>query len=52
MTVEFKKLWYGHPINESIATPCIATRQVVNLEGKTVPKGYPVYANQCAIRMR
>lgn len=51
MTVEFKRLWYGHPINESIAAPCIATRQVVNLEGKTVPKGYPVYANQCAIRM-
>ncbi len=51
MTVEFKKLWYGHPINESIMAPCIAPKELVNLEGKTVRKGYPVYANQCAIRM-
>lgn len=51
MSVEFKKLWYGHPINESIMAPCIASREVVNLEGRTVLPGFPVYANQCAIRM-
>ncbi|MEQ8826110.1 MAG: T6SS effector amidase Tae4 family protein [Filomicrobium sp.] len=51
MTVEFRKLWYGHPINESIMAPCIASKELVNLEGKTVHKGFPVYANQCAIRM-
>lgn len=51
MTVEFKKLWYGHPINESIMAPCIAQEEVKNLEGRTIARGYPVYANQCAIRM-
>ena len=51
MSVEFKKLWYGHPINESIMAPCVASKSVVNLEGKTVLPGFPVYANQCAIRM-
>lgn len=51
MTIAFKDLWYGHPINESIMTPCIAAKDVTNLEGKLVRKGFPVYANQCAIRM-
>lgn len=51
MTVEFKKLWYGHPINESLSTPCIAERDLKNVEGTEVRKGFPVYANQCAIRM-
>jgi Type VI secretion system (T6SS), amidase effector protein 4 len=51
MTVEFRNLWYGHPINESITTPCIATHDVTNLEGKLIRQGFPVYANQCAIRM-
>ncbi|KUO57197.1 MAG: hypothetical protein APF80_04225 [Alphaproteobacteria bacterium BRH_c36] len=51
MSVEFKKLWYGHPINESIMAPCVADREFVNLEGNTVLRGFPVYANQCAIRM-
>ncbi len=49
--VQFKDLWLGHPINESIATPCIAGKELVNLEGKTIQPGYPVYPNQCAIRM-
>lgn len=51
MSVEFKKLWYGHPINESIMAPCVADKELVNLEGKTVQRGFPVFANQCAIRM-
>lgn len=51
MTVEFKKLWRGHPFNESITAPCIAEKPIVNLEGKTILPGYPVYSNQCAIRM-
>ncbi len=49
--VAFKDLWFGHPINESIATPCIAFKEHTNLEGKIIKPGYPVYANQCAIRM-
>lgn len=51
MTVEFKKLWYGHPINESITTPCVAPKDLVNLEGENIKKGFPVFHNQCAIRM-
>ena len=51
MTIEFRKLWYGHPINESIQAPCIAAKELVNLEGRTIKPGFPVYANQCAIRM-
>ena len=49
--VEFRDLWLGHPINESVTTPCIADEEFTNLEGKLVKRGYPVFANQCAIRM-
>ncbi len=49
--VKFKDIWYGHPINQSVTTPCIAQSQFKNLEGRTIQPGFPVYANQCAIRM-
>ncbi len=49
--VAFRDLWRGHPINESVQTPCIAPRDLMNLEGKPVLAGYPVFSNQCAIRM-
>lgn len=49
--VAFSELWRGHPINESVTTPCIAHQDLTNLEGKLILKGYPVFANQCAIRM-
>lgn len=49
--VAFKQLWRGHPINHSVMTPCLAPDTIKNLEGKTIHKGLPVYANQCAIRM-
>ena len=48
--VEFKDLWYGHPINESVQTPCIAPRDGV-YQGRPARKGFPTFANQCAIRM-
>ena len=49
--VSFVDLWRGHPINESVMTPCIAPNDLVNMEGKSIPKGFPVFANQCAIRL-
>ena len=49
--VMFVDLWRGHPINESVTTPCIAPHDLKNLEGTDIKKGYPVFANQCAIRM-
>lgn len=49
--IEFKDLWNGHPINESVQTPCIAPYDLTSMEGKLVPRGFPVFANQCAIRM-
>ena len=48
--IEFKDLWFGHPINESVQTPCIAPYDGT-FQGQTVRKGYPTFANQCAIRM-
>ncbi|MDX2289375.1 MAG: T6SS effector amidase Tae4 family protein [Hyphomicrobiaceae bacterium] len=51
MAVVFKDLWRGHPINESVMAPCVADDAFTNLEGKVVERGYPVYGNQCAIRM-
>jgi hypothetical protein len=48
--ITFKKLWLGHPINESVQLPCIAPRELRNLEGKIIKPGFPLYANQCAIR--
>ena len=49
--IEFNDLWRGHPINESVTTPCIAPHNLTNLEGNQVLLGFPVFANQCAIRM-
>lgn len=49
--VAFKDLWRGHPINESVQMPCIAPHDITNLEGKAIAKGFPVFSNQCAIRM-
>ncbi|MEO1207250.1 MAG: type VI secretion system amidase effector protein Tae4 [Pseudomonadota bacterium] len=51
MTIQFKDLWRGHPINESVQAPCIAGAEFKNLEGRIISKGYPVFANQCAIRL-
>ncbi|MBX9926197.1 MAG: type VI secretion system amidase effector protein Tae4, partial [Hyphomicrobiaceae bacterium] len=49
--VQFRDLWYGHPINESVTTPCLAPEELKNLEGKPIPVHFPVFGNQCAIRM-
>ena len=37
--VKFVDLWRGHPINESVTTPCIAPHDLTNLEGEHVPLG-------------
>lgn len=49
--VQFRDLWHGHPINESVQTPCIAPHDLTSMEGQLVRKGFPVFHNQCAIRM-
>ncbi len=49
--VQFVDLWRGHPVNESVLTPCLAPRELINLEKKQVAQGLPVFSNQCAIRM-
>ena len=49
--VEFSDLWRGHPINESVSTPCIAPHDLTNMEGQFILRGFPVFSNQCAIRM-
>jgi hypothetical protein len=49
--VKFVDLWRGHPINESVTMPCIAPHDLTNLEGEHVRLGFPVFHNQCAIRM-
>lgn len=49
--VEFKELWYRHPANEAVTYPCVAPHQLQNLEGVTIRQGFPVFGNQCAIRM-
>jgi hypothetical protein len=51
MTVRFIDLWRGHPINESVTTPCIAPHELTNMEGEHIPMGFPVFHNQCAIRL-
>ncbi|MEO1693796.1 MAG: type VI secretion system amidase effector protein Tae4 [Pseudomonadota bacterium] len=50
MTIVFRELWYAHPINESVQTPCIAPADG-NYLGSVVKKGFPTHANQCAIRI-
>ncbi len=49
--VQFIDLWRGHPVNESVSAPCLAPKDLTNLAGKAVDAGFPVYPNQCAIRM-
>ncbi len=49
--VAFKDLWYRHPANNSISTPCVAPYGLTNMEGKHIAQGFPVFGNQCAIRM-
>ncbi len=49
--IEFNDLWRGHPINESVQSPCIAPHNLTNMEGKQIRLGFPVFSNQCAIRM-
>ncbi len=49
--IEFKDLWFGHPINQSVQTPCLAPHDLTNLEGREIKTGFPVFSNQCAIRM-
>jgi hypothetical protein len=49
--VSFVDLWRGHPINESVTTPCIAPEDLTNMEGRPVLRGFPVFANQCAVRL-
>lgn len=49
--VQFSDLWYRHPANLATTYPCIAPQTLVNLEGKGISAGYPVFSNQCAIRM-
>jgi len=48
--IQFHDLWYGHPINQSVQTPCISPKTGMHY-GVKVTKGYPTFKNQCAIRM-
>jgi len=48
--IKFHDLWYGHPINQSVQTPCISPKTGPHY-GINVTEGYPTFANQCAIRM-
>ena len=49
--VQFIDLWRGHPINESVTAPCVAPHDLTNMEGQHVAMGFPVFHNQCAIRL-
>ncbi len=49
--VQFIDLWRGHPLNESVVTPCLAPDDLTNTQGERVAKGLPVFHNQCAIRL-
>lgn len=49
--IEFNDLWRGHPINQSVQSPCIAPHNLTNMEGRSILRGFPVFSNQCAIRM-
>jgi hypothetical protein len=47
----FNALWYRHPANNALSSPCIAPFDLTSLEGKPIGRGLPVFSNQCAIRM-
>lgn len=49
--VAFNDLWRGHPINHSVQNPCLAPRDLTNLEGNAISAGRKTFGNQCAIRM-
>jgi hypothetical protein len=49
--VQFIDLWRGHPVNESVTTPCIAPHDLTNINGQQVREGDAVFANEAAIRM-
>jgi hypothetical protein len=49
--VTFSDLWYRHPANLATQYPCIAPRALTNLAGERIRQGFPVFSNQCAIRM-
>ncbi len=49
--VQFSELWYRHPANLATSAPCVAPQTLTNVEGKQIVAGFPVYPNQCAIRM-
>lgn len=48
--VEFKQLWYGHPLNRSVQAPCVAPFEGT-FHGSYAGRGLPTFSNQCAIRM-
>ncbi len=48
--VHFNDLWYRHPANNATQYPCIAPRDLTSFEG-AIRQGFPVFNNQCAIRM-
>jgi hypothetical protein len=49
--VAFKELWYRHPANEAVQYPCVAPHDLDNLQGEKIRRGFPVFGNQCSIRM-
>src|ERR1700741_3429909 len=49
--VAFRDLWYRHPANNSTQYPCIAPRALTSMEGRQIQPGFPVFGNQCSIRM-
>jgi hypothetical protein len=49
--VAFRDLWYRHPANNALSTPCVAPHALTSLEGKHIAQGFPVFGNQCSIRM-
>jgi hypothetical protein len=49
--LQFKDLWFRHPANEAVTYPCVAQQALTSLEGKEIARGYPVFSNQCAIRL-
>lgn len=49
--ITFRDLWHGHPINHGVGTPCLAPRDLTNMEGNFIARGSPVFKNQSAIRL-
>jgi Type VI secretion system (T6SS), amidase effector protein 4 len=49
--VQFTDLWYRHPANLATQYPCIAPHELTGFADKPIAAGFPVYSNQCAVRM-